>query len=140
MAKQQSITAERDPASLKRKQSSGTTNSQRTTGKKKSATSIPSSPSTELQHNAKLLAALSYLWVLSALVLVLFRGNDYISFHAKQGLVLWLLSIVFWFVPVIGWLANLAVMVLILIGFLQALEGKRWTMPYIGTLADRIRL
>lgn len=69
-----------------------------------------------------------------------FRGNEFVQFHAKQGFVLWLISIACWFVPVLGWLANLAIMVLILIGFLEALEGKQWKIPYIGTLADRIHL
>lgn len=101
---------------------------------------LPSQQQQALHHNATLFGALSYLWILSVLFLLFFRGNEFVQFHAKQGFVLWLISIACWFVPVLGWLANLAIMVLILIGFLEALEGKQWKIPYIGTLADRIHL
>lgn len=93
-----------------------------------------------LHHNEKLFAALSYLWVMSVIFLVLNRHSDFVQFHAKQGLALWLLSIVCWFLPPLGWLLNLAIMVLILIGFLEALEGNRWKLPFIGNFAARLHL
>ena len=39
-----------------------------------------------------LLGALGYVWFLSLIMLVVKRNNDYVKFHARQGLVLAILS------------------------------------------------
>lgn len=88
----------------------------------------------------KLLGALSYLWILSIVILLIKRDSPFVQFHAKQGLVLWVASIIFWFIPVLGWILNLIVLLLIIIGFVQALNGAEWKMPVVSEIASKINL
>ncbi|CAK0765428.1 putative Magnetosome protein MamF [Gammaproteobacteria bacterium] len=39
---------------------------------------------------SKMLACMSYLGILALVPLVLNRDDDYISFHARQGVVIWM--------------------------------------------------
>lgn len=91
-------------------------------------------------QDEKLLAALSYLWILSIVIFLIKRDSAFVQFHAKQGLVLWIASIVFWFIPILGWFLNVVVLVLVIIGFVQALNGSEWKIPVVAELAEKIKL
>ncbi len=93
-----------------------------------------------LTHNEKLIAALSYFWVASIVILLWKRNDPYIHFHAKQGFVLWLASILVWIIPPLAWLLNAVVMLFILLGFVFALNGEQWRMPFVARVADKISL
>ena len=82
------------------------------------------------------LAALSYAWILS-IVIYLIRGkrSPFICFHAKQGIALFVLSIVFWIVPVVGRLLELLVLAGIIAGFMNAAQGHWKEVPIVGPLA-----
>lgn len=95
---------------------------------------------TTISQDEKLLAALSYIYLLSFIILLIKRDSVFVQFHAKQGVVLCLISIVLWFVPILGWFLNFLVLVAIIFGFVVALNGSRWRMPVIGDLAEKIRL
>lgn len=94
-----------------------------------------------------LLAAISYLWILSVIILFVKKDDDYVTFHAKQGTVLFAVSVVLWILglilffllPLLG-ILNLAVLVAVIVGFIQALSGKRYKMPVVGDLAEKINL
>lgn len=88
----------------------------------------------------KVLAAISYLWIISLIILLVKKESPFAKFHAKQGLILWILSIVFWIIPVVGWILNLVVFVFIIIGFIQAISGKWWKVPGVGQLAEKIKI
>jgi len=91
----------------------------------------------------KAIAALSYVWVLFLIPLLGKRENKFCQFHAKQGLVLFLIEVVGWLVfwiPVIGWLLFLVVVILAIVGILKALSGKYWEMPILGQYAKKIKL
>ncbi|MBM4402464.1 MAG: hypothetical protein FJ044_04430 [Candidatus Cloacimonetes bacterium] len=87
-----------------------------------------------------LMAALSYLWLLSVVILLVKKDSDYIKFHAKQGLVLFLASIVFWFIPVLGWMFQLVIAIGVVVGFIKALGGERFPLPLVADLAKKINL
>jgi uncharacterized membrane protein len=94
----------------------------------------------DVQDN-KLLAALSYLWILSVVMLLVKKDSKFVQFHAKQGLVLFLASIVVSFIPFLGWfLLNPIVGIVALIGLIQALMGKYWKIPLVSDLAEKINL
>lgn len=86
----------------------------------------------------RVMAALSYVWIVSLIMLLLKKNSPYVQFHAKQGFVLWVASIIFWFIPVIGWLLNLIVLIFVVVGFVQALNGNTWKAPLISELAEKI--
>ncbi len=94
-----------------------------------------------------LIAAVSYLWILSIIILLVKKDSDYVRFHAKQGVVLFGFSvalsilgfIVIFLLPII-WLLNLAIFVAVVIGFVNAIQGKRYKIPVVGDLAEKVNL
>lgn len=96
------------------------------------------------QWGARLRAALSYLGIAVFIPLFLYRNNQFIYFHARQGLVLWVIAIIavaslflpgsgkFLFVALMGIYAVAGV-----IGILSTLVGSTWEMPLIGALGRR---
>lgn len=89
----------------------------------------------------KLLAFLSYLSILFLLPLKMFSKNEYVYYHAKQGLGLFIIFIMmiflFW-LPVVGWVALMAFLVIWFTGVINALTGKKEPVPLIGRLLDRV--
>ena len=95
---------------------------------------------TETKKNSsedRLWAAASYLWVISLVALAARKNSDFVRFHASQGALLFVVSVVLMFIPVIGWLLNLIVGVTAIIGIVKALQGQRWPLPVGAELAAR---
>lgn len=85
------------------------------------------------------MAALSYVWVLSIVMLIVKKDDEFVKFHAKQGLILFILSFI-GVIPVIGWLVWMVVVVLDIVGFIKALSGERYKVPVVGDLAEKINV
>ncbi len=99
----------------------------------------------------KVLAALSYIFIICFVPLLMARDSKFAQYHAKQGLVLFiveaiimLLSNIFIFIPIFGWLvimvAYIVVVVLSIIGILKALEGTYCEMPVLGEYAKKLKI
>ena len=77
------------------------------------------------------------------------KKDPFVKFHVKQGLVLFIASIVVgiihsalfyaWMFMWIGQLLNLAVFILFIIGIINAANGKEEKLPIIGQFADKFR-
>jgi len=99
-------------------------------------------------QDERVIAALSYIWVLVLIPLLSKKDSEYCQFHAKQGLVLFITSfaiMVLGMIPVLGWLIILplgwlAITILSILGIINALQGKKWEMPYISKYAKKINL
>ncbi len=100
------------------------------------------------QDDGKMWAFLAYLLSIIGFVLVLLlkKDNKFAMYHAKQSLVLFILaigiSIIGSIIPVIGWfiilpIGNLVILVLWIIGIINALGGKEKPLPLIGGFADK---
>jgi len=91
----------------------------------------------------KTLAALSYAWILCLVPLLGRRDSKFAQFHAKQGLVLFVIEIIagliFW-VPLFGQLLMLALAVVAVMGIIKALNGEWWKIPYIYEWSKKINL
>lgn len=91
----------------------------------------------------KTIAALSYVWILFLVPLLGKRDSNFAQFHAKQGLVLFIIEIiiglVMWF-PLIGQLLMLALVVIAVMGIIKALNGEWWKIPYIYGWSKKINL
>jgi len=83
----------------------------------------------------KVWAAVGYLWILSLVALAARKDNDFVRFHASQGTLLFIISVVLWFIPVIGWLLNIVIGVVAIVGIIKALQGEKWEIPVIGSAA-----
>jgi uncharacterized membrane protein len=94
--------------------------------------------------DSNLMAALSYVWVLSVVMLVVKKDDEFVKFHAKQGTVLFLASIVAWFFSIflffLGPLICAVIAIGCIIGFIKALGGERYSLPVVGELANKIKL
>ena len=100
------------------------------------------------KQDARIMAALSYIWVLVLIPILTKKDDEYVQFHAKQGLVLFIGSfvvMVLGMIPILGWLIILplgwlAIIVLSILGIVNALAGKKWEMPFLSKYAKKINL
>jgi len=87
----------------------------------------------------KLMAALSYLWILSVVMLVIKKDDEFVKFHAKQGLVIFIFSLIgiipfFWW---LAWLIWIITVIAVIIGFIKAYGGEKYKMPIFGDIANK---
>lgn len=91
----------------------------------------------------KVIAAIGYIWILCLAPLFLKRNSPFAQFHAKQGLMLFILEVVGWlifWIPLIGFLLYIIVILFAVMGIMYALQGKYWEMPILGKYAKKINL
>jgi len=101
-------------------------------------------------QNGKLWAFLAYLLGIIGFIIVLLaqKENKFAMYHAKQSLGLFIAAIVLSvaaMVPFIGWfligpIGMLVIIVLWVIGMINALTGKATALPLIGSYAEKINL
>lgn len=94
-----------------------------------------------------LTAILSYLGILFLIPLLVAKDNDFDQFHAKQGLVLFIAEIItamFAAVPILGWfgapLLYIFWFILVIIGIINVLEGKKKELPLIGQFSEKFNI
>ena len=81
------------------------------------------------------IAAVGYIWVLSVIVFFAKKESPFVRFHARQGIVLFILSIISWMIPLIGRYIELVILALGVLGFLAAAQGQWKELPLIGPLS-----
>jgi uncharacterized membrane protein len=97
-------------------------------------------------EEGKVLAALSYIYVLFFIPLVVQPHNRFCKAHAKQGLVLFIAAMlsytfsIFIMPPFGGTMLFLLIIVLQIVGLVKALMGEFWKIPGVWDLASRINL
>ncbi len=94
---------------------------------------------------AKFLSFISYLGILCLVPLIINRDDEYVAFHARQGLVLWIwgvLAIFGLYVPVLGPMffsvSALLIMIFSIIGLLSVVLTRAWKIPVIGDWAEAL--
>lgn len=110
----------------------------------KQTTSIPTQK--DLPDD-RFFSAIGYLGILCFVPLLLKKDSAFATHHGRQGLVLLIAWVVLWIgmiVPILGqivWtLGSLVLILLIILGMINALQGKLWVMPILGRYAKRIKL
>jgi len=102
-------------------------------------TGIGSTAGTAAGTGNKALAALSYVSVLFALPFVFAPEDEFARYHAKQGLRLFIFGILadmLSWVPVAGWLLPLVRVYFMIKGIMNAVNGIKEPLPYIGTIGE----
>jgi len=94
-----------------------------------------------------IMGIVSYLWILFIIPLLAMRNDEFVHFHAKQGLVLFLASIavsIFTVIPFVGWVVgpilHLVLFVFWIIAIVNVLLRRQWKMPLLGEWAARLDL
>jgi uncharacterized membrane protein len=90
----------------------------------------------ELNKNV---AALSYLWILFLIPLLSKKDSKYCQFHAKQGLVLFILGLFTW-VPIFGWLLFVVLVAVSVFSILKVINGEWYKIPYIYDWSKKFNL
>ena len=87
-------------------------------------------------EDGKQIAWLSYIGILFLIPLLAKKGNSFCMHHAKQGMVYFIIEFclaVLLIVPVLGWiiyvLGMIFMLVMSIIGLIQALQGNWWEAP-----------
>lgn len=93
----------------------------------------------------KIMLVLAYL--LPPIPMLTVKDSEFVKWHSKQGLVLWLtilalnvIGMILSFtciVPLITFFASLGVAVLAIMGIVKSLNGERWRAPVVGEFADK---
>ena len=71
-------------------------------------------------------------WVI-ALVLNSNEKDELTSFYLRQLLGLFLLSVVLMFIPILGWIANVVILVFWIISLIGAVNGEQKEVPWVGS-------
>ncbi len=111
----------------------------------------PSGGGSDAEEN-KGMAIIAYLWILCLVPLLAKKDSPYAQYHAKQGLILFIADIILWafgwviaavtlgfgafLVPLIG----LLLLVLMIIGIVNAASGKTKPLPVIGKMAENWKI
>ena len=90
---------------------------------------------------SRLIALLSYFSILFLIPLNRYKKDEFIQYHAKQGVILFILAVVltftFW-LPILAWVCWLAFLVIWVTGIINVLSGKREPLPVVGLIGERI--
>ncbi|HTW90537.1 MAG TPA: hypothetical protein VMH22_02375 [bacterium] len=96
---------------------------------------------------AKGTAWLSYLWILWLIPLLTMKENAFAKFHVKQGIILTIygfaVGIVGGAIPFLGWfiiapVGSVILLVLMIMGIVNSLNGKYWKCPLgVAVLAEK---
>jgi len=96
--------------------------------------------STGLDENV--VGLLCYLlgFITGIIFLILEKKSDYIKFHAKQSTITFLgifvILVIFGWVPIINILISIFSLILWLFLMIKALQGKRYSLPIVGKIAE----
>ncbi|MBN2566824.1 hypothetical protein JXB02_01930 [Candidatus Woesearchaeota archaeon] len=94
---------------------------------------------TKKEDQSQLVAILAYITIIgwiAALVINSSNKSDFGSFHIRQALLIFIVWFVLWFIPVIGWLLNIVVLVFWIMGLVYAIQKKKTLVPLFGTYAQ----
>ena len=94
------------------------------------------------------MAVLCYLGILVLVPLLTDAKNDtYVKFHIKQGLgllITWIVTPILLIIPFLGWVLApilwVILLVLFIIGLINALSGKESQLPIIGKYAAKLNI
>lgn len=95
-------------------------------------------------QDVALSAAISYIPFVSLALINFKKDNEFMHYHARQGLILTIFCVlnailnnIMPFIGFIFMLMNLVLLTLIIIGIFSALMGKKIEFPLISDLAER---
>lgn len=82
----------------------------------------------------RIFAALSYVSWLFVIPLLLRRNDPFVRSHLNQGIVLFIISCLCFFIGILGWLVNIGVFFFCLAGGINALMGRIVCLPIVSSI------
>jgi fumarate reductase subunit D len=90
------------------------------------------------KQEQKIWAAASYLWILSLVVLAARKNNEFIRFHANQGVILFIISLLALLTGPLMFIINIFVVIAAVAGIIKAIQGEKWQLPLLGGIAKSV--
>jgi len=101
---------------------------------------------TPKKEQSNIMAILSYIGFLCLIPILMKEKDEFVSFHARQGLVLFIGELATWIivgiVPFLWFLANIIGilwLVLSIIGIMNILKKEKKEIPLVGKFAEKIK-
>jgi len=96
----------------------------------------------------KMFSMSAYVPILGLIPLLVKKDDDFVHFHAKQGLILFILWIIifviakipFYIGAVVAPLLTLAELITIIIALVKVSQGKKWEIPVVYRYADKLNM
>lgn len=89
------------------------------------------------------MAALSYVFILCLVPLLGDKKSAFVQFHAKQGLVLFVIEVfaglIAWF-PIFGQLFVLSLFIVSVMGVVKTLRGEKWEIPFVYEWSKKVNV
>ncbi len=93
------------------------------------------------------LGILSYIPILVLIPVLIKKDDDFVHFHAKQGLVLLFVWVGVWIItiiPFVGWIIGILLSTILslisLVAIVKVLMGEKWEIPVVSTYADKLNM
>jgi uncharacterized membrane protein len=100
-----------------------------------------------ISRDDRVAAAIGYLGILCLVPLLLKKHSPFAQHHGRQGLVLLIAWCLLWIgniIPVVGqivWaVGSVFLLILLILGVINAWGGKTWEMPVLGEYAKQIKV
>ena len=80
----------------------------------------------------KITGILAYIGLIGWLIAYLAGDKEGAKFHLNQGFVLWIASLICAIIPCLGWLCEVILLVLMIMGIISAAKEEEKPLPIIG--------
>ena len=106
---------------------------------------ITEKTSTGMKPNVAGFLCYLFGWVTGLIFLLIEKESKFVRFHAIQSIatyvVLFVIYLILWFIPVIGWIINIfvaiAMFILWILLMYKAYQGKKYKLPIVGNFAEK---
>ncbi len=85
--------------------------------------------------DGKTKAIVAHITLIGWIIALVFNSNEkdeFASYYIRQLLGLYLLNLVLWMIPVIGWLLNIVVFVFWIMSLVGSIQGEKKETPIVG--------
>lgn len=100
-----------------------------------------------VEQKNTLMGVLCYLGPLVIVPFIMAKDDHFVKFHIKQGLVLLVISLIVWALSMTFWqfyafyqIINLGVLVLVILGIINVVQGKTAELPLVGQFARHFNI
>lgn len=104
-------------------------------------------PVTPPKGDTALMGILAYIGPLVIIPYLTAKGDPFVKFHIKQGLVLFVIELVLWVIASMFWfllpfvpLLQLAVFILSVVGIVNVVHKKEKPLPLVGSYAEHFKI
>lgn len=91
--------------------------------------------------DGKAIAIISYITLIGWIIALIMHSNNKTevgAFHLRQMLGLMLTSLVLTFIPILGWILNIGVFVLWILGLIAATQNSTKPVPLLGNFYQNV--